>query len=139
MGLAPAPDHPIAYGALMEIGYPSAVASIVSLADGTTSIYLGSGGGTIGAGAHAGPAQASRRFVAVAAQSLGALQPSQDLPLPAIGNVAFHVLTYDGGYTLEADEDELRSRGHPMSALYSAGHEVLTQIRLLEEMGSAER
>jgi len=50
IGLAKDTEEPIAI--LMETGYPEAVASLVCIADGTTSLYLSSGGGVIGAGEH---------------------------------------------------------------------------------------
>ena len=34
---------------LMETGYPEAIATLVGLGDGTTSMYFSNGGGTIGA------------------------------------------------------------------------------------------
>ena len=50
-------------GALMETGYQGAVASVVMLADGTTSLYLSSGGGVIGAGQHKPVALATAAFL----------------------------------------------------------------------------
>ena len=35
---------------LMETGYPEAVATLVSVADGSSSLYYSNGGGIIGAG-----------------------------------------------------------------------------------------
>jgi hypothetical protein len=44
---------------LMETGYPEAVATLVGVADGTTSLYFSNGGGFIGAGTHAAGAVAA--------------------------------------------------------------------------------
>jgi hypothetical protein len=46
---------------LMEIAYPEAVATLVGVVDGTSSLYFGHGGGFIGAGTHSAVAEANRR------------------------------------------------------------------------------
>lgn len=57
---------PAVWGILMETGYPQGIATLVSLADGTTSLYFSNGDGMIGGGQHANIAQASKAFVAAA-------------------------------------------------------------------------
>jgi hypothetical protein len=49
-GLAQGPQHQVVWGALMETGYLRGTATLVTLADGTTSLYLSTGGGIIGGG-----------------------------------------------------------------------------------------
>jgi hypothetical protein len=44
VGLQPSADLPTVWGALMEMGFPEGAATIVSLADGTTSMVLGYSG-----------------------------------------------------------------------------------------------
>jgi hypothetical protein len=46
-------DAPI-LALLMETGYPEAVATLVAVADGTSSLYFSNGGGFIGVGTPAG-------------------------------------------------------------------------------------
>jgi len=41
---------PNVWGILMEMGLPNGVAALVCLAEGTTSLYYGSGGGILGCG-----------------------------------------------------------------------------------------
>src|SRR5918994_3118826 len=41
---APHPEAPV-WGILMEAGYPDGTATLFALSDGTTSLYLSSGGG----------------------------------------------------------------------------------------------
>ncbi len=48
----------------METGYREAVATLVGVVDGTSSLYFSNGGGFIGAGSHAAVAEANRTFVA---------------------------------------------------------------------------
>jgi hypothetical protein len=45
LGLAPTTERPDVWDVLMETGYPDAVATLVCLADGTTSMYFSNGAG----------------------------------------------------------------------------------------------
>jgi hypothetical protein len=63
------------WGALMEMGYPNGAATLVSLADGTTSLYTSTGGGTIGGGFHAQVAAATQSFLAAVEDHLSLLAP----------------------------------------------------------------
>ena len=47
----------------MEMAFPEGAATLVSLADGTTSMYTSTGGGVIGGGAHDAVVQAGRAFL----------------------------------------------------------------------------
>jgi hypothetical protein len=119
----------------MEMGFPEGAATIVSLADGTTSLYTSEGGGVIGGGEHAPVAAASRRFLAEAEATKTGLLPADpaNVQLPPAGVVSFVVLGYSGTQTGAADEDELASRQHPLSPLYAAGQDVITALREAEE------
>jgi hypothetical protein len=116
--------------ALMELNVSGTVATIVATADGGVSMYLGSGGGVIGAGEHAAVQPAAERFRNVAADSRGLLGGADGFPLPEPGQVRFHARTADGDYSGAADETALRAGRHPLSPLYAAGQDLLTEIRL---------
>src|SRR5215470_17118778 len=60
VGIIRSQDNPNVWGVVMETGYPEGVATLVSLADGTTSLYLEGGGGIIGGGAHDNVANATK-------------------------------------------------------------------------------
>ena len=106
-----------ALGVVMDMGYDTAVVSIVGLADGTTSMYISNGGGMIGVGENPDAAAASKRWVEVAEAALPALSEGGDDRLPEEGTIGFNVLTTGHRFSGEAPESELR-RGHP-SALAS--------------------
>ena len=137
LGLTVDADPERVYGVLMETGYDAAVVTIVSLLDGTTSMYVSTGGGTIGAGEHEPVAEATRAFVALAQVFVGQTEPTTDFDLPGLGRVRFHLLTVGGGRTAEAAEDDLGRGRHPLSPLFHAGQDVITQIRLLSEQQSS--
>lgn len=74
VGIAPGPLLPHVWGAVMEFQRPGAAVTLVSLADGTTSLYFSNGGGIIGAGGHPPVAKATRDFLAVV--DIASLSPS---------------------------------------------------------------
>jgi hypothetical protein len=117
---------------LMETGYEKAVATLVAVADGTTSLYFSTGGGIIGAGAHESVALASRRWLEAGATFLEQLEPVADPPLPVPGQTQFVAVTNDGIRAAVALEEDLGGNRHPLSPLYYAAQEVITQVRLIE-------
>ena len=118
---------------LMETGYPEAVATLVGVADGSTSLYFSNGGGMIGGGEHEDVAAATRRWLEAAPAFLEQLEPVADVPLPETGQTQFVVVgdgrTLVGG----ASEELLASERHPLSPLFYAGQDVITQLRLVDE------
>ena len=133
IGISPSSVHPHVWGILMEIGYPEALATLVSLADGTTSLYLGHGGGIIGGGDHENVRRATRAFLAVAEAHRESLIPTESFPFPNIGRVTFYVLTFDGTLTADADQNDLGEGKHKLSELFHAGHDVIGELRLINE------
>ena len=125
----PGPDSK-AYGILMEMGYDSGLASLISLSSGDASLYTGTGGGIIGAGGFEGVNRAARDFVTAAGKHLPRMAAAKEFPYAEIGRVRFYVLTPEGVYAAEAGSEEMVNPKHPLHALYRAGHEVITQLRL---------
>jgi len=122
--------------AVMELAVENGTASIVAVADGSVSLYLSSGGGVIGAGAHATVRDVAARFRLLAGELRGAMQVAVDgFPLPEDGEVRFHVTTGDERYSSAVAESTLRSGRHPLAPLYAAGQDLLTEIRLLTPDG----
>ncbi len=133
VGMKQSSELPNVWGVLMEMGYPKAVVTLVSLADGTASLYFGNGGGIIGGGEHALVAKASKSFVTSSEQYLQYVSPTQSHPLPSVGRVKFYLLTFSGVFTADVDEKELGNRKHNLSQLFYNGQGVITQLRLMQE------
>lgn len=125
-------DAPI-LALLMETGYPEAVATLVAVADGTTSLYFSNGGGIIGAGTHAPVAEASRRFLERGESFLPRLSAVADPGPPAEGDTQFVAVLPDGLRSDVAAEDDLGEQRHPLSPLFYAGQDVITRIRLVDD------
>ncbi len=133
LGIAPSPELPHVWAALMEWWLADFAVTLVCVADGTTSLYLSTGGGVIGAGNHPTVARAARNFLIAAESALAWMQPVADFPLPSPGHVRFYARTFTATYTAERSEEALAGRQDDLWPLFGAGHEVLTQIRRVEE------
>lgn len=117
---------------LMETGYREAVATLVAVADGTTSLYFSNGGGFVGAGTHPTVAEASRSWLEAGNTFLPALSDVTEPPLPDVGMTQFVAVTPDGLRGAVAPDDDLGVNRHELSPLFHAAHEVITQIRLTQ-------
>ena len=120
---------------LMETGYAEAVATLVGVADGTSSLYFSNGGGVIGAGTHAAVAGANRRWLETGVTFLPELSGIADPPLPAQGMTQFVAVTPEGLRGAVAVEDDLGEGRHPLSPFFYAAQDVITQIRLTQAAG----
>src|SRR4030043_854806 len=138
VGLVPSKAAPHVWGVLMETGYQVGSATLVSLADGTTSLYYSTGGGMLGSGEYAPVAEASKELVAQAEDHLQHMSLSNEFPLPGVGQVRVMILTYSGMFSGEAMETTLSEGGHPLSPLFIKAKATLEQLRLLAEKKPAD-
>lgn len=132
-GITKSPDLPNVWAIMMETGYPEAVATLLTVADGTTSLYFSNGGGVLGAGAHESVLETLPAFFRAAEEHLGAFKRATETPLPDVGRVRFYLRTFDATLTAEADENDLGYERHELSPLFHAGHSVISAVRELEE------
>jgi hypothetical protein len=130
---------PRLYGAVMELGWEEATATVVGLTDGTTSLYATSGFGIIGGGARESVRQASAAWLVLMSQMVHELQPAADVQPPATSDVQFIALTYDGHRVGQASELSLQRDRSPLAPLYVAGQRVITELRLVDEQVRAAR
>jgi hypothetical protein len=120
-------------GVALELGMAGGSASVVCVADGTTSMYTSGGGGYLGMGGHEPVRQANAAFRAAVAARLDTLAPTVDVPLPGAGEVNIVAVTADGVRLLRCAEAEAKDPGSPAYPLSVAGQIVVTQIRLVAE------
>ena len=129
-GLAPTPELPHVWGAMMEMRVGTAVVTLVVVADGATSLYFSTGGGIIGGGGHESVRAANRKLLAFAEQYNEMFVPL-DAPLAVLdGTVSFAVLTYDGIRGARDEESRIQKRKSPLWTAYYLGQEVITALRL---------
>ena len=129
LGLSPSTDRPNVFGILMETGYPEAVVSLVTFAEGSVSLYFSSGGGIIGAGEHEAVRATLGPYFKLAEKHLGAFSPANETPLPDQGRVRFYLRTFKGTLAVEGDEQDLGNMRHELSPLFHAGHAVIAALR----------
>jgi hypothetical protein len=129
---APSPEAPV-WGVLMETGYHEGTATLIALGDGTTSLYLSTGGGVVGGHAHQDVRQANAEFVETANRFRRHLEPTDSFPLAAKGYTIFYVLTDSGVLTGGGREEDLGLERDTLSPLFHAGHRVIAQLRSLSE------
>jgi len=126
-------------GVLMEAGLPEGVVTLLALAEGAVSIYFSNGGGTIGLGEHAGPAQVAREYLAMAKEFVPVCRPSSSHPLPDRGTIRFYVLTAEGVRTGQATESDLVERRSELWPLFYKGQELIEAIRVVDGKLNAEQ
>jgi hypothetical protein len=132
-GLRPTEELPDAWGVLLETGYPEGSSTLVALADGTTSLYLSSGGGVIGGGEHDQVATAAKRLVAAAQHQLEMFGPAENLAVPTDGVATIRVLTFAGPRAISAPEADFGEGRPALSGVFYLAHEVITELRLIEQ------
>jgi hypothetical protein len=127
------------WGVVMEMGFPEALVTLVSLKDGTASLYFSNGGGVIGAGQHKSVSVAAKNLVMVSKGYLSRLSKTQVHPLPEIGKVRFYLLSESGIFASEqVDKKELADGAHPLSGLFYLGNEVITAIRKIDQLENSK-
>jgi hypothetical protein len=131
VGIEPGAEMPTVWGVLMEFGASGSLVTLVSLADGTTSLYFSTGGGILGGGGHPEVAAASIRLVTLAEGFYDKMMPTTEFPLLVQGRIQFYVLTYSGAYMTDVDAEELTHGNHEFSPLFLAANDVITQVRLV--------
>lgn len=129
LALAPTPSRPHVWGAIMELGYPTGIATLLAFAEGTTSLYFSNGGGVVGAGDHAAVRDAAEAFLNVVEAHLAEYGPVEETPTPRIGRVRLYARTFAGTLGAEATEEQVGENVHPLSPVFLAGHAVITAIR----------
>jgi len=132
-GLAPSPELPHVWGAMMEMRIGEADVSLVAVAERSSSLYFSTGGGIIGGGEHDSVRALNRKLLVFVEQNLGMFVPV-DVPLPVLDRaVSFAVLTYTGLRGARDVEARIQQRKSPLWPAYYLGQEVITAMRLATE------
>jgi hypothetical protein len=127
IGIRPASGA--AWAVIMDSAYEGGCVSLVSLADGSTSIYFSTGGGIIGAGDRKTVAAASIAFVRAADSALDLLRPAESTDHPPAGYSRFFVRTDSALLSADALEPELGEGAHALSPLFYAAQDVIAAVR----------
>ena len=135
LGVAPTDALQNVWGIMRETGYAEGALTLVTLAEGTTSLYLPNGSGVIGAGEHVSVRAAGDAFLRTAEFALSKFKAPGDESPPQEGEVSFLALTHSGVVSAREREQTLSEGVGPLSALYFAGEALLSQVRIASEGG----
>jgi hypothetical protein len=133
-GIAPTKEFSRVYGVLIDFPIDQVTATILSLSDGTASLYTTSTFGVIGGGSHKTVRVAAMRLVKSADQFFDEAKLTKDYPYPAKGKVRFYLVSFSGVKVIEADLTAIESDQSKYSSLFWLGQEVMTQLRLSTEL-----
>jgi hypothetical protein len=120
------------YAAIMELGLPSTVVTLVCFGNGDASLLYQSGGGMTGGGGHENVRRAAQKFVGLAQAALPLLSLANDQPLPEPEGVRFYALTPKGALTTQTHREDLADPHSALGALFYSGQEVVTQMRQIQ-------
>lgn len=129
LGLDLPASEPAVYGVVLDWHMDEGVATLVCFQTGDVSLYLSSGGGTIGGGQHRRVATAAQELVAAAQALLPAAAPSVTIPGPAPDYVRFFLLTTRGRYTAETPLSAIETNTSPWTDLFDRANHVITALR----------
>lgn len=136
VGILPNDSASQVWGTMMEFATGNTAVTLVSLADGTTSMYFGNGGGVIGGGGDPAVAQASRDLVALAESYLDDMEPMQEIPLISGGIIRFITLTYKRLSSIDIPQARLFKGNHLFMPLFNQANRVISLLRMLRETKS---
>lgn len=123
---------------MMEFNCSGTAVALLAVADGTTSLYFGNGGGIIGAGAIAAVRQIACEFVAIASRFTSSADSSDSTnQIPNEHFVRFYFVTKRGVSTITALEELLGNGGHRCSDCFYKGQELIASIRK-HKIGSSD-
>ncbi len=133
LGFSSDSDFPRVYGVLMDWYIGEATATVMSMRDGTASLYTTSTFGIIGGHGHEAVRQAAARYVKLAARYVDSSKVVTEFPYPESGKVYYYLLMYDGVRLCVGDKSEIERGSDPTRPLFAAAQDVLTELRLITE------
>jgi len=133
LGFSSGDDFPNVYGVLTDWDIGGVTATIMSMRDGTASLYTTSTFGIIGGQEHESVRQAAVHYVKVAEQFAKSGKVVTDFAYPKSGQVFYYLLTYGGVRQVIANEATIKRGSDPTRPLFAAAQDVLTELRLITE------
>lgn len=135
LGIVPPARGAGAWGVIMDATFEGGGSyTAVALADGNASIYIGEQSGVIGGFAHEPVRKAAKVAVALAEAVASSFSPGVPQAMPAPGCVRLYLRSRAGLLVSpELEEKQLGETRHGLSKLFSGMHEVIGQLRMVDE------
>jgi hypothetical protein len=121
------------WGVVMDWGVSNGTVTVTAMSDGSASIYLSSGGGSLGGIGQEAIRNAAKKAVSLAADVQGQMKETKTFPLPETGEVKFYVLTDAAVVAATVPEADLRARRGSFSSLGNSMQDVITAYRVHEQ------
>lgn len=134
VGIQSSEEYPRVWGVAVDwsIG-DGEIATIISLSDGSASVYTTGMFGIIGGIGHDTVRAAAKKLVKEASRHFDDSTPTQDLSYPALDHVRFFLKTFNGVRVIETDLASLPERHNKYFTLFDSAQSVLTQLRLVSD------
>jgi hypothetical protein len=134
VGMQPSQEYPRVWGVAVDwpIGDGN-IATIVSLSDGSASVYTTGTSGIIGGIGHETVRAAAKKLVKEADRCFDVSTPTQDLSYPRLNHVRFFLTTFHGVRVIETELAPLSDRRTSYFVLFDSAQDVLTQLRLVSD------
>ncbi len=126
-------EFPTVCGLLTEWDMGGIIASVMSMRDGTASLYTTSDFGVIGGQGHDSVRRAVEPYVKTAEQFAESAAPVTEFPYPGSDQVFYYLLTYDGVRQVIGNMAAIQQGSDPTGPLFAAAQDVLTELRLITE------
>jgi hypothetical protein len=118
------------FAVLMDWHVGNGTATVLAAADGTSSIYLSSGGGFLGGGQrYPKMREAAQQAVQLATSSQSRFEATETTPLPPSGEVYFYISTSSGVRRAIGRDADMRSGTDPLLALGNTMQQIVTIYR----------
>lgn len=132
-GIPPSLDNGAVYCVVVDWPVDDQIVSVVSLADGSASLYTTSTFGIIGGFAHERVRAAAIRLVEAGNALRRNATPTTDYSYPKPDKIRFYLVTYDGVRVIDADRASVEGGSDKTSELFARAQDVVTELRLTKE------
>jgi hypothetical protein len=133
VGIKPSKEYPRVWGVAMDWPIGERIATVISLSDGSASVYTTGTFGIIGGISHENVRSAAKKLVKEAERFYDAASTTQDFSYPALDHVQFFLVTFDGVRVIESDWTRLQTGAASIRRFFDLAQEVITQLRMASE------
>ena len=131
IGIQRSKEYPRVWGVAVDWPIGEHIATIISLANGSASVYTTGTFGIIGGIGHEAVGAAATKVIKPAERHFDDSTPTQDFSYPTHDRVRFFFTTFSGVRVIDTDWASLSERRSKYFELFDAAQHVLTQLRMV--------
>ena len=132
-GIEPCGDYPRVFAIAMDWPIGEHIATVVSLSDGSASVYTTGTFGIIGGIGHETVRAAAKKLVKEADRYYDDSTPTQDFSYPSLDHVRFFLVTFHGVRLIETDLATVTERRGKYSTLFDLAQDVIGELRMVSD------